>query len=40
MSRVGHLRLNEGFVVLRCLGEKVGVSAIESLPSGGVRLVA
>jgi hypothetical protein len=39
MSRVVHLSLDEGVVVIRCLSEKVGVSAIESLPSGGVRLV-
>jgi hypothetical protein len=25
--------------VIRCLSEKVGVSAIERLPQGGVRLV-
>ena len=39
MSRVVHLRLEEGVVVIRCLSEKVGVSAIERLPAGGVRLV-
>ena len=39
MSRVVHLNLDEGVVVVRCLSEKVGVSAIERLPSGGVRLV-
>jgi hypothetical protein len=39
MSRVIHLRLEEGAVVTRCLSEKVGVSAIERLPEGGVRLV-
>jgi hypothetical protein len=39
MSRVIHLDLDEGVVVIRCMSEKVGVSAIESLPSGGVRLV-
>ena len=39
MSRVVHLKLEEGVVVIRCLSEKVGVSAIERLPSGGVRLV-
>ncbi|HKP34081.1 MAG TPA: hypothetical protein VJT70_04800 [Sphingomicrobium sp.] len=39
MSRVVHLNLDEGVVVIRCLSEKVGVSAIERLPSGGVRLV-
>jgi hypothetical protein len=39
MSRVVHLNLDEGVVVIRCMSEKVGVSAIESLPAGGVRLV-
>lgn len=39
MSRVVHLDLDEGAVVTRCLTEKVGVSAIERLPQGGVRLV-
>jgi hypothetical protein len=39
VSRVVHLSLDEGVVVIRCLSEKVGVSAIESLPGGGVRLV-
>jgi hypothetical protein len=38
-DRVVHLSLDEGVVVIRCLSEKVGVSAIESLPGGGVRLV-
>lgn len=39
MSRVINLNLDEGVVVIRCLSEKVGISAIESLPQGGVRLV-
>jgi hypothetical protein len=39
MSRVVHLSLDEGVVVIRCLSEKVGISAIERLPAGGVRLV-
>lgn len=39
MNRVVHLKLEEGVVVIRCLSEKVGVSAIERLPEGGVRLV-
>jgi hypothetical protein len=39
MSRVIHLNMDEGAVVARCLAEKVGVSAIERLPQGGVRLV-
>jgi hypothetical protein len=39
MSRVLHLNLAEGAVVTRCVSEQVGISAIEPLPSGGVRLV-
>ena len=39
MSRVLNLSLDEGVVVIRCLSEKVDVSAIERLPGGGVRLV-
>ena len=39
MSRVLFVNLDEGQVIARCLAEKVGVSAIERLPSGGVRLV-
>jgi len=39
VSRVVHLNLDEGVVVIRCLSENVGVSAIEQLSSGGVRLV-
>jgi hypothetical protein len=39
MSRVVHLNLEESVVVSRCLSENVGVSAIEQLSSGGVRLV-
>jgi len=39
MSRVVHLNLDEGVVVIRCMSENVGVSAIERLASGGVRLV-
>ena len=39
MSRVINLTLDEGVVVIRCLSEKVGISAIEPLPQGGVRLV-
>jgi hypothetical protein len=39
MSRILHLSLTESEAVARCLTEKVGVSAIESLPAGGVRLV-
>jgi hypothetical protein len=39
MSRVLFLSLDEGQVVTRCLSEKVGISTIERLPGGGVRLV-
>jgi hypothetical protein len=39
MSRELFLTLDEGDVVSRCLREKVGISAIERLPSGGTRLV-
>jgi hypothetical protein len=39
MSRVLFVHLEEGQVVARCLAEKVGISAIERLPGGGVRLV-
>jgi hypothetical protein len=39
MSRVVNLSLDHGVVVIRCFSEKVGISAIESLPGGGVRLV-
>lgn len=39
MSRVLLLNLNEGQVVAKCLTEKVGISTIERLASGGVRLV-
>jgi hypothetical protein len=39
MSRVLFDSLDEGEVVSRCLAEKVGISAIEKLPLGGVRVV-
>ena len=39
MSRVVLVNLNEGEVVAKCRNEKVGISAIERLPNGGVRLV-
>ncbi|HEX2804254.1 MAG TPA: hypothetical protein VHN55_09800 [Sphingomicrobium sp.] len=39
MSRVLFLSLDEGDVVSRCLAADVGISAIEYLPAGGVRLV-
>ncbi len=39
MSRAMNLSLAESTVLARCAAEKIGVSAIETLPSGGVRLV-
>lgn len=39
MSRALFLSLDEGQVIAKCLAEKVGISAIERLPGGGVRLV-
>ena len=39
MSRTLFLDLEEGPAVARCLKEKIGVSAIERLPAGGIRLV-
>jgi hypothetical protein len=39
MSRVILLSMSEGEAVAKCLEAKVGVSAIERLTSGGVRLV-
>jgi hypothetical protein len=39
MSRELFVTLEESEVVRRCLAENVGISAIERLPAGGVRLV-
>lgn len=39
MSRVLFVSLDEGQIVTQCLAQKVGISAIERLPGGGVRLV-
>lgn len=39
MSRALLVALDEGQVVAACLKENVGISAIELLVSGGVRLV-
>jgi hypothetical protein len=39
MSRVVNLDLEQPAVTVRCLSENVGISAIETLASGGVRLV-
>jgi hypothetical protein len=39
MSRALLINLSEGEVVTRCLNERVTISVIERLQSGGVRLV-
>jgi hypothetical protein len=39
MSRVLLVALEEAQVIARCAAEKVGISAIEPLTTGGVRLV-
>ena len=39
MSRVIFVNMEEGDVIARCLKENVNVSAIERIPTGGVRLV-
>ena len=39
MSRTLHVNLDEAQVVARCQAEAVGISVIEKLPAGGVRLV-
>ena len=39
MSRVLFVSLDQENVIARCQAQKVGISAIESLPSGGTRLV-
>lgn len=39
MSRAIFLALDEANVRARCLKENVGVSAMEVIPAGGVRLV-
>ena len=39
MSRVLMVKLNPSDVLEKCEKAKVGVSAIEKLPAGGVRLV-
>lgn len=39
MSRVLLVALGQGQVEARCAAENVGVSTIERLPGGGVRLV-
>ena len=39
MSRALFLSLSEADVIARCEAAKVGISALEKLPGGGVRLV-
>ncbi len=39
MSRELYVNLDQSQVIAKCAAEKVGISAIESLPTGGVRLV-
>ena len=39
MSRTLFLDIEEGQAIARCLKEHVGVSAVERLPTGGIRLV-
>ena len=39
MNRTVYLDLDEGKLMARCLKDKIGISAIERLPGGGVRLV-
>ena len=39
MSRVLFVTLGESDVLARCAKEGIGISAIESLPAGGTRLV-
>lgn len=39
MSRAMNLSLTEDVVVRHCRNAQIGISALEALPSGGVRLV-
>lgn len=39
MSRAMFLNLTEAEAIARCAAEDVGISALEKLPGGGVRLV-
>jgi hypothetical protein len=39
MNRALFLSIGEGEAIAQCLKEKVGLSTIERLPGGGVRLV-
>lgn len=40
MSRVLNLKIDEATAIAHCQAAKVGISALENLPEGGVRLVA
>lgn len=39
MSRVLHLRMSQDAAADHCNARKIGVSALETLPSGAIRLV-
>ena len=39
MSRAFNLKMTEGQVVRHCRENEIGISTLETLPSGGVRLV-
>lgn len=39
VTRVLFVTMDQGEVVARCTAAKVGISAIENLPTGGTRLV-
>jgi hypothetical protein len=39
MSRAMFVNLSEDQVIAKCEAEQVGISALEKLPGGGVRLV-
>ena len=38
MSRAVFLSMNERAIILHCEAEKIGISALTKLPSGGTRL--
>ena len=39
MSRALNLSMTEAEVIEHCAGKNIGISALEKLPDGGVRLV-
>ncbi|MGH6728795.1 MAG: hypothetical protein ACREBK_01465 [Sphingomicrobium sp.] len=39
MSRVLHLKMSQSDATDYCVARKIGVSALETLPSGAIRLV-